>query len=38
LEALTEAGVRKAFVHRGGLRADVLGDGIITVGDSIRPV
>jgi MOSC domain-containing protein YiiM len=35
LEALTEPGVIKAFVHRCGLNADILNDGEITVGDSI---
>ena len=35
LEGMTEPGVIKAFVHRGGLRADVLEGGIIAVGDAI---
>jgi MOSC domain-containing protein YiiM len=38
LESLTEAGVREAFVHRGGLRADVLESGVISLGDSIKSV
>ena len=28
--------VRKALVHRGGLRADILSDGVIRVGDEVR--
>jgi MOSC domain-containing protein YiiM len=38
LEGLTRQGVRKALVHRGGLRAEILDDGPIRVGDAIRPV
>jgi hypothetical protein len=37
LERLTEPGVLRALVHIGGLRADVLGDGTIRVGDPVRP-
>ena len=37
LESLTDEGVREAFVHRGGLRADVLEGGPIRVGDSVEP-
>jgi MOSC domain-containing protein YiiM len=29
-------GARKALVHRGGLRAEILDDGVIRVGDDIR--
>jgi MOSC domain-containing protein YiiM len=37
LEQLTGLeGVRGAFVHRGGLRAEVLDDGVLRVGDSIE--
>lgn len=36
LERLTAPGVLRGFVHRGGLRADILTDGVITVGDEIR--
>ena len=32
---MTEPGVIKAFVHRGGLRADVLEGGTIAVGDAV---
>ena len=35
LERMTEPGVINAFVHRGGLRADVLEGGTIAVGDAI---
>ena len=36
LERLTRPGVLRGLVHRGGLRADVLSDGEIRVGDSIE--
>ena len=35
LERLTEPGVLRALVHRGGLRADVLTDGVVRVGDPV---
>ncbi len=35
LESLTRKGALRALIHRGGLRADVLTDGEITIGDSI---
>ncbi len=35
LEAMTQPGVIKAFVHRCGLNADILSDGEIGVGDAI---
>ena len=35
LERLTRPGVLRGLVHRGGLRADVLGDGAISVGDEV---
>ena len=39
LEQLTGlAGVREAFVHRAGLRAEVLDDGELRVGDAIDSV
>jgi MOSC domain-containing protein YiiM len=38
LERLTVAGTLRGLVHRGGLRADVLGDGTIEVGAQIRAV
>jgi MOSC domain-containing protein YiiM len=36
LERLTEVGLLRALVHRGGLRADILSDGRIAVGDRIE--
>jgi len=36
LERLTQPGVLRALVHRGGLRADVLSGGVIRVGDAVR--
>jgi MOSC domain-containing protein YiiM len=36
LERLTQPGVLRGLVHRGGLRADVLSGGWIGVGDEIR--
>ncbi|MFO0891624.1 MAG: MOSC domain-containing protein [Isosphaeraceae bacterium] len=38
LEALTRKGVRKALVHRGGLRAQIVEGGEISLGDPIVPV
>jgi MOSC domain-containing protein YiiM len=38
LESLTKAGVREGLIHRGGLRARILTDGTIRVGDPIQPV
>jgi MOSC domain-containing protein YiiM len=35
LESLTRKGTRKALVHRGGLRAQILEGGVIRVGDPI---
>jgi MOSC domain-containing protein YiiM len=35
LESMTQPGVIKAFVHRGGLNADILSDGEISVGDAV---
>jgi hypothetical protein len=36
LERLTEPGTLRGLVHRGGLRADILQAGAITVGDQIH--
>lgn len=36
LEELTQRGVLKALVHRGGLRAQIQTDGVIRVGDPVR--
>ena len=35
LESLTQAGVREGLVRRGGLRAQILTEGLIMVGDAI---
>ena len=35
LQALTQPGVLRGLVHRGGLRADVLRGGTIAVGDAV---
>jgi hypothetical protein len=37
LQRLTEPAILRALVHRGGLRADLLSDGVIRVGDPIEP-
>jgi MOSC domain-containing protein YiiM len=37
LEGLTRTGVRTSLVHRGGLRAEILDDGAIRVGDAVLP-
>jgi MOSC domain-containing protein YiiM len=37
LERLTKPGVMKEMAHRGGLRAQILTEGTIRVGDTIRP-
>lgn len=37
LEELTRPGVMGGLVHRGGLRAQILTDGVIRVGDVILP-
>jgi MOSC domain-containing protein YiiM len=36
LESLTRSGVRKALVHRAGLRAEILEGGTMHVGDAIE--
>jgi MOSC domain-containing protein YiiM len=36
LAKLTEFGVLRGLVHRGGLRADIVSDGEIAAGDSVR--
>ena len=38
LEGLTEPGVLKGLVHRGGLRATILNGGEIAVGDPVAPI
>jgi MOSC domain-containing protein YiiM len=37
LEELTQPGVRGGLVHRGGLRAQILVEGVIRAGDIVRP-
>jgi hypothetical protein len=37
LERLAAPGVLRSLVHRGGLRADVLSDGTVRVGDPVVP-
>lgn len=37
LESLTQKGILRALIHRGGLRARILTEGTIRVGDIIRP-
>jgi MOSC domain-containing protein YiiM len=36
LEGLTRSGVRRALVHRAGLRAEILEGGTISVGDPVE--
>ena len=38
LEGLTQPGVLKGLVHRGGLRASILSGGEIAVGDPVATV
>jgi MOSC domain-containing protein YiiM len=38
LDELTQPGVMAGLVHRGGLRAQILNEGVIRVGDAVRPV
>jgi MOSC domain-containing protein YiiM len=35
LQQMTRAGIIKELIHRGGLNADILTDGQISVGDSV---
>ena len=37
LEDLTQHGVMHGLIHRGGLRALILSEGVIHVGDAVRP-
>jgi len=37
LDGLTQAGAMAALIHRGGLRARILNDGLIRAGDTIKP-
>jgi MOSC domain-containing protein YiiM len=38
LESITQPGVIKALAHRGGLNADILSDGEISIGDPVVAV
>jgi MOSC domain-containing protein YiiM len=38
LQRLTRPGVLRALVHRGGLRADVVGGGVVRIGDPVAPL
>jgi MOSC domain-containing protein YiiM len=38
LESLTQVGARQGLIHRGGLRARIVTEGTIRVGDPIEPV
>ena len=38
LQQMTRPGIIKALVHRGGINADILTDGVISVGDEITPL
>jgi len=38
LEKMTVPGVRQALLHRGGLRAEILRDGVARPGDSVEPL
>lgn len=37
LDGLTRPGVMEGLIHRGGLRARILNEGVVRVGDVIRP-
>ncbi len=37
LASLTEEKVKQGLVHRGGLRAQILSEGVIRPGDEVRP-
>lgn len=36
LDDLTQRGVMSGLIHRGGLRAEILNEGVIRVGDAVR--
>ncbi len=38
LQQVTRRGILKALVHRGGLNADILTDGWISIGDVVEPI
>jgi MOSC domain-containing protein YiiM len=37
LDDLTQPGVMSGLIHRGGLRAQIFNEGVIRVGDAVRP-
>jgi MOSC domain-containing protein YiiM len=37
LASLTDKKVKEGLVHRGGLRAQILSEGVIRPGDEVRP-
>jgi hypothetical protein len=37
LDDLTQPGVMSGLIHRGGLRAQILSEGVIRVGDAVSP-
>ena len=37
LEELSQPGVMSGLIHRGGLRAQILNEGVIHIGDTVRP-
>jgi MOSC domain-containing protein YiiM len=37
LDDLTQRGVMSGLIHRGGLRAQIFNEGVIRVGDAMRP-
>ena len=37
LDDLTQRGVMSGLIHRGGLRAEILSEGVIHVGDAVLP-
>jgi MOSC domain-containing protein YiiM len=38
MEKLAVPGIRKALVHRGGLRAEIIEGGTLQTGDAVQPV
>jgi hypothetical protein len=38
LDRLNGGGVLRPLVHRAGLRADIIGDGVVRVGDELTPI
>jgi MOSC domain-containing protein YiiM len=37
LDSLNGGGVLRPLVHRGGLRADILSQGVLRTGDRLKP-